>query len=121
MGVVVGGGLLGLECGNALRNLGLETHVVEFAPGLMGVQLDDGGSAMLRRKIEALGVQVHTGKNTKKISAGKVSALQMEFADGSHLDTDMIVFSAGIRPRDNLARDAELAVGERGGIVIDYK
>ena len=65
IGVVVGGGLLGLECANALRNLGLETHVVEFAPGLMGVQLDDGGSAMLRRKIEALGVQVHTGMNTQ--------------------------------------------------------
>ena len=121
IGVVVGGGLLGLECGNALRNLGLETHVVEFAPGLMGVQLDDGGSAMLRHKIEALGVQVHTGKNTRNIARGAERALQMEFADGSHLETDMIVFSAGIRPRDNLARDAELAVGERGGIVIDYK
>ena len=53
VGVVVGGGLLGLECANALKNLGLEAHVVEFAPGLMGVQLDDGGSNMLRRKIEA--------------------------------------------------------------------
>tara|TARA_R110001592_G_scaffold363393_1_gene687318 strand:+ start:174311 stop:176836 length:2526 start_codon:yes stop_codon:yes gene_type:complete len=121
IGVVVGGGLLGLECGNALRNLGLETHVVEFAPGLMGVQLDDGGSAMLRRKIESLGVLVHTGKNTRNIVDGDECALQMQFADGSSLDTDMIVFSAGIRPRDNLARDAELAVGERGGIVIDYK
>lgn len=121
VGVVVGGGLLGLECGNALRNLGLETHVVEFAPGLMGVQLDDGGSAMLRHKIESLGVRVHTGKNTKNIGKGKASALQMEFADGDNLDTDMIVFSAGIRPRDKLARDAGLEVGERGGIVIDYK
>lgn len=121
IGVVVGGGLLGLECANALRNLGLETHVVEFAPGLMGVQLDEGGSGMLRRKIEALGVQVHTGKNTKNIATGDERALRMEFADGENLETDMIVFSAGIRPRDNLARDSELAVGERGGIVIDYK
>jgi len=121
VGVVVGGGLLGLECANALRNLGLETHVVEFAPGLMGVQLDDGGSRMLRRKVEALGVQVHTGKNTKNIATGKDRALKMEFADGEHLETDMIVFSAGIRPRDNLARAARLEVGERGGIIIDYK
>jgi nitrite reductase (NADH) large subunit len=120
-GVVVGGGLLGLECANALRNLGLETHVVEFATGLMGVQLDEGGSGMLRRKVESLGVQVHTGKNTQTISSGKDCALKMEFADGEVLETDMIVFSAGIRPRDNLARDCELAVGERGGIVIDYK
>ncbi|TXS95419.1 nitrite reductase large subunit [Parahaliea maris] len=120
-GVVVGGGLLGLECGNALRNLGLETHVVEFAPGLMGVQLDEGGSNMLRRKIEALGVRVHTSKNTQQIVEGESSALSMEFSDDTALDTDMIVFSAGIRPRDQLARESELAVGERGGIVIDYK
>jgi len=121
VGVVVGGGLLGLECANALRNLGLETHVVEFAPGLMGVQLDEGGSRMLRRKVEALGVRVHTGKNTQNIATGDDCALKMEFADGEVLETDMIVFSAGIRPRDNLARETELAVGERGGIVIDYK
>jgi nitrite reductase (NADH) large subunit len=85
------------------------------------VQLDEGGSGMLRRKIEALGVQVHTGMNTQNIVSGDDCALKMEFADGSTLETDMIVFSAGIRPRDNLARESELAVGERGGIVIDYK
>lgn len=119
-GVVVGGGLLGLECANALRNLGLETHVVEFAPGLMGVQLDDGGSTMLRRKIEALGVQVHTNKATQEIVDGDNRTLRMEFADESSLETDLIVFSAGIRPYDQLARDCELEVGERGGIVIDY-
>ena len=120
VGVVVGGGLLGLECANALRNLGLEAHVVEFAPGLMGVQLDDGGSNMLRRKIEALGVTVHTSKATQKICAGKKHRLKMEFADDTALETDMIVFSAGIRPYDQLARAAGLTVGERGGIEIDY-
>lgn len=121
VGVVVGGGLLGLECANALQNLGLETHVVEFAPGLMGVQLDDGGSKMLRRKIEALGVTVHTQKATSLIDdAGDDTKLRMHFADETHLDTDMIVFSAGIRPYDQLARKADLEVGERGGIVIDY-
>jgi nitrite reductase (NADH) large subunit len=121
VGVVVGGGLLGLECANALTNLGLETHVVEFAPGLMGVQLDPGGSRILRARIEGLGVQVHTSKSTRQIAAGRACALRMEFADESHLETDMIVFSAGIRPRDELARASDLAVGERGGIVIDYK
>jgi nitrite reductase (NADH) large subunit len=121
IGVVVGGGLLGLECANALKNLGMETHVVEFAPGLMGVQLDEGGSNMLRRKVEELGVQIHTGKNTQRIVDGDDCALRMEFADDTVLETDMIVFSAGIRPQDQLARDFDLAVGERGGIVIDYK
>jgi nitrite reductase (NADH) large subunit len=119
VGVVVGGGLLGLECANALKNLGLEAHVVEFAPGLMGVQLDDGGSRMLRRKIEALGVQVHTSKATEAIVAGEERRLAMRFADGGRLETDLIVFSAGIRPCDQLARDAGLVIGLRGGVVID--
>ncbi len=120
VGVVVGGGLLGLECANALKNLGMESHVVEFAPGLMGVQLDEGGSKMLRRKIERLGVRVHTSKATKEISPGETHRLKMSFADGDALETDTIVFSAGIRPYDQLARDCDLEVGERGGIVIDY-
>ena len=118
-GVVVGGGLLGLEAANALKQAGLETHVVEFAPQLMAVQLDEGGGARLRSKIEALGVQVHTGKNTKEIATGENSRYCMQFADGSQLETDMILFSAGIRPRDDLARETGLAIGERGGIVID--
>lgn len=118
-GVVIGGGLLGLECAKALRDMGLETHVVEFAPRLMAVQVDDGGAEMLRRKIEALGVTSHTRKNTLAIADGEAGTHRMQFADGSHLDTDMIVFSAGIRPRDELARAAALEVGERGGIAIN--
>lgn len=120
VGVVVGGGLLGLECANALHQMGMESHVVEFAPGLMGVQLDEGGSQMLRTKIENLGVKVHTSKATQTITEGDDCRLKMSFADGEELETDTIVFSAGIRPYDNLARDCGLDVGERGGIVIDY-
>ncbi|MGJ7520787.1 nitrite reductase large subunit NirB [Variovorax sp. LT1P1] len=118
-GVVIGGGLLGLECAKALRDLGLETHVVEFAPRLMAVQVDDGGGRVLRAKIEALGVQVHTGRNTVDITDGATARHRMVFADGTWLETDMIVFSAGIRPRDELARQSLLALGARGGIAID--
>ncbi|PKH01710.1 nitrite reductase (NAD(P)H) [Psychromonas sp. MB-3u-54] len=119
VGVVVGGGLLGLEAANALVNLGLETHVVEFAPRLMAVQLDDGGGQLLRRKIEALGVQVHTEKATTEIVDGENCRYRMNFADGSFLETDTIVFSAGIRPQDELARQFDLKIGERGGIAIN--
>jgi nitrite reductase (NADH) large subunit len=118
-GVVVGGGLLGLEAANALVHMGLETHVVEVAPRLMTVQIDDGGGAILRRLIEGLGVHVHTGKSTVEIVAGAGRIERMKFADGGDLETDMVVFSAGIRPRDELARDCGLAVGARGGIQID--
>ena len=119
VGVVVGGGLLGLECANALKSLGLETHVVEFAPRLMPVQVDDGGGAVLKEKIEHLGVQVHTSKNTTEIVSENGKLSHMQFKDETTLQTDMIVFSAGIRPRDELARACGLEMGERGGIVID--
>ena len=118
-GTVIGGGLLGLECAKALRDMGLETHVVEFAPRLMAVQVDEGGGRVLRSKIEELGVKVHTQRSTQAIVAGETATNRMQFADGTHLDTDMIVFSAGIRPRDEIARAAGLEVGPRGGIVID--
>ena len=119
VGVVVGGGLLGLECANALKSMGLETHVVEFAPRLMPVQIDEAGGEVLREKIEALGVQVHVSKSTTNIVSENGKLVKMEFADGGELATDMIVFSAGIRPRDNLARECDLAIGERGGIVVN--
>ncbi len=119
IGVVVGGGLLGLEAAAALKAAGLETHVVEFAPRLMAVQLDEGGGKLLRRKIEAIGVKVHTQKATNEIVAGTEARYRMNFADGSHLETDMILFSAGIRPQDELARKFGIGVGERGGIVVD--
>ena len=119
VGVVVGGGLLGLEAANALQNLGLETHVVEFAPQLMGVQLDEAGGRVLRSKIEALGVTVHTGCATQVIEKGQNCRYRMNFADRRFLETDMILFSAGIRPYDQLAKDAGLVLGERGGFAID--
>jgi len=118
-GVVVGGGLLGLECAKALRDLGLETHVVEFAPRLMAVQVDEDGGRILRSRIEEMGVRVHTSRNTKEITNGARARHRMVFDDGSHLETDMIVFSAGIRPRDELARQNALAVGARGGVAVD--
>ncbi|WP_392566147.1 nitrite reductase large subunit NirB [Utexia brackfieldae] len=119
-GAVIGGGLLGLEAAGALKNLGIEAHVVEFAPVLMAEQLDAMGGEQLRKKIEDMGVIVHTSKNTQEIlhhAHGKT----MAFADGSQLDIDFIVFSTGIRAQDKLGRDSQLAIGPRGGIVInDY-
>lgn len=115
---VIGGGLLGLEAARAAFDLGLETHVVEFASRLMPRQIDDAGSRTLIRKIEETGVQVHLNKATKEIH-GDRRVQQMEFTDGERLDVDMIIVSAGIRPRDDLAKESGLAIGERGGVKVD--
>jgi len=121
VGTVIGGGLLGLEAAKALKDLGLETHIVEFAPRLMSAQLDDSAGRLLRKKIESLGAAVHLQKSTKEILLGTERRNRLAFGDGTALETDLVVFSAGIRPRDELARSAGLAVGERGGIAIDSR
>ncbi|MFI1676704.1 nitrite reductase large subunit NirB [Streptomyces sp. NPDC020607] len=119
-GAVVGGGLLGLEAAGALKGLGLATHVVEFAPRLMPVQVDEGGGAALLRTITGMGLSVHTGTGTQEIVTGEDGAVTgMKLSDGSELATDLVVFSAGVRPRDQLAREHGLVVGERGGITVD--
>jgi len=115
---VLGGGLLGLEAAKATVDLGLETHVVEFAERLMPRQLDSGGAELLRRAIESLGVHVHTGKATEAV-LGDGAVAGFRFADGTHLFTEMVIVSAGIRARDDLARAVGLAVSERGGVVVD--
>ncbi len=115
---VIGGGLLGLEAAKAAFDLGLETHVVEFARRLMPRQIDDAGSQLLVRKIESLGVHVHLNRATKEVR-GQSGVEQLVFQDGQTLDVDMIIVSTGIRPRDELAREAGLDIGPRGGVVVD--
>jgi nitrite reductase (NADH) large subunit len=115
---VLGGGLLGLEAAKALVDLNLEAHVVEFAPKLMARQLDDAGSRVLKNKIEAMGIGVHLSKSTQEIVGdGYVTGLR--FADGSTLEVEMLVVSAGIAPNDGLARLMGLQMGHRGGVVVD--
>ncbi|NUW36287.1 nitrite reductase large subunit [Nonomuraea sp. SMC257] len=119
-GVVVGGGLLGLEAADALRGLGLRTHIVEMSPWLMPRQVDEGGGAVLKGHIEDLGLSVHAGAGVQEIvtdAEGRVTGLRKP--DGTLLDAQIVVFSAGIRPRDELARAAGIDVGERGGVVVD--
>ncbi|WP_405780971.1 nitrite reductase large subunit NirB [Streptomyces sp. NBC_00859] len=119
-GVVVGGGLLGLEAAGALSGIGLDTHIVEFAPRLMPVQIDEGGGAALLRTISSMGLTVHTGVGTQQVTTRADGAVDgAVLSDGSTLGTDLVVFSAGVRPRDQLARECGLAVGERGGVTVD--
>ena len=115
---VIGGGLLGLEAAKAAQDLGMKTHVVEFAPRLMPRQLDTDGGLLLKSIIEDRDISVHLNKNTKNIT-GDGAVTKMEFADDTEIAVDMIIISAGIRPRDELAKECGLEVGERGGIKVD--
>ncbi|WP_024877609.1 nitrite reductase large subunit NirB [Saccharomonospora piscinae] len=115
---VVGGGLLGLEAAKALRDMGLSPHVIELAPRLLPLQVDEGGGSVLRGLVGALGVTVHTGTSVEGINADG-QRLRTVLGNGTELDVDLVVFSAGVRPRDELARACGLATGERGGVLVD--
>lgn len=120
-GAVMGGGLLGLEAAKAVLDLGIkEAHVIEFAPRLMPRQIDSAGSSLLQAKLSELGLKIHLNKSTSEIVGDhKIEALA--FNDDTKLEVDMLVISAGIRPRDELAKLAGLEVGTRGGILVNEK
>jgi nitrite reductase (NADH) large subunit len=115
---VIGGGLLGLEAAKAVMDMGLEAHVIEFAPRLMPRQLDERGSAILAQQISQLGVHLHLNTSTKSV-CGEEAVTALDLSDGSTLPVEMVVVSAGIRPRDDLARSSELDLGPRGGVVVN--
>lgn len=118
-GAVIGGGLLGLEAAKAMIDLGVtDTYVIEFAPRLMPRQIDDAGSNLLKNKLQSLGLKILTGKNTTAI-LGEECIRGMQFSDDTVIDADMLVISAGIKPRDELARQCGLETGPRGGIVVN--
>jgi nitrite reductase (NADH) large subunit len=119
-GAILGGGLLGLEAGKAVMDMGLEPHIVEFASKLMPRQLDSRSSQVLQLKLESIGLNIHLSKATNQI-LGNGAITGMEFGEDDTLDVDMLVISAGIRPRDELGKTSGLEMGSRGGIVVDNR
>ena len=127
VGVVVGGGLLGLEAANAIRGFGLQPHIVEMAPRLMAHQLDEAGGALLGNMVTGLGITVHTGVGTSSIQptqrnrpvrrSAEDDCVRVTLSDGTFIDAGLVVFAAGVRPRDELARDAGLEIADRGGVL----
>lgn len=118
-GVVIGGGLLGLEAANALRGFGIDAHVVERAPRLMSQQLDPAGGVLLGRMISGLGIAVHVDVGTDSIERTDNGTLAVSLSDGTLIDAGLVIFAAGVRPRDELARVADLEIAERGGVITD--
>ncbi|GAA1910944.1 hypothetical protein GCM10009716_20990 [Streptomyces sodiiphilus] len=118
--VVIGGGLLGLETAWAIHRLGARAAVVETAPRLMPAQLDDTAAAMVADRLRGDGVRLHCAASVRSVEAGRdggAAAVLLE--DGTRLPAELVVYSAGVRPRDELAAPAGLARGERGGFLTD--
>ncbi len=126
-GIVVGGGLLGLEAAEGLKDLGAEPTILDVAPWLLSVEVDQGGGYAVNAQIKATGIDIETGvyiSGINKDAEGNVVSVSIadspsEDAEIRTLPADMVVFGAGIRPNDELARDADLALGERGGILVN--
>ena len=128
---VIGGGLLGLEAAKAVKDMGIKSHIIEFAPILMCRQIDQGGHNALVGTIEKMGLAIHCNARTESFvgqdgttdteSTSPVAAIRFSNEGWDDLPVQMIVVSAGIKPRDELARSdtAKMEVGERGGIVVD--
>ncbi|MFD3499202.1 NAD(P)/FAD-dependent oxidoreductase [Streptomyces sp. NPDC058676] len=119
-GVVIGGGLLGLEAAEVLRRLGMRPHVIEMAPRLMPVQVDAAGAEILAGLVRSLGVDVVVDAGVEAVRAGpdgRVAGVALR--DGRVLPARVVVFAAGVRPRDELAAAAGLSVAPRGGVAVD--
>jgi nitrite reductase (NADH) large subunit len=114
---VIGGGLLGLEAARGLMNHGCEVHVIHLGKHLMDAQLDTTGGGILRATMEQMGVHIHLQKATTEILGGDGPVTGLAFKDGSTLDCDMVVISAGIKPNAEIGHSAGLTV-ERA-IVVD--
>jgi nitrite reductase (NADH) large subunit len=117
--VVIGGGLLGLEAANGLRQRGMDVTVVHLMPWLMERQLDEVAAGMLQRSLEARGLHFALGANTEGLlgdEAGQVRAVRLQ--DGRELPAGLVVMAAGIRPDTQLAEAAGLRC-ERGIVVDD--
>lgn len=114
--VVVGGGLLGLEAAYGLAKAGSKVTLLHLMDRLMERQLDAPAAALLKRLVEAKGIEVLLGANTKQI-AGEGVVQAVELSDGRVIAAEAVVFAAGIRPNIALAKDAGVPVNR--GIVVD--
>jgi nitrite reductase (NADH) large subunit len=114
--VVIGGGLLGLEAAKGLMTHDVKVTVVEMAPWLMSVQLDEAGGKVLGQTIEQMGITALTGASTKEL-IGHTEVTGVRFADGSEVAADMVVISAGIRPNIDLAKQSGIVCDR--AIVVD--
>lgn len=114
--VVIGGGLLGLEAAAALAKRGMAVTVIESMTWLLPRQLNESASRLLKKHVEKLGISVRVNSKTREL-AGDGAVDEVVLEDGTRLPADMVLISAGVRSRLDLARQAGLEV--KFGVVVD--
>lgn len=117
--IVVGGGFIGLEMAENLHDLGIQVDVVEMANQVMA-PLDFSMAAIVHRQLTDKGVRLHLEDGVSRFEE-KDGGVTVHLRSGKQIATDMVLLSIGVRPETKLAKDAGLAIGERGGIAVnDY-
>ena len=117
--IVVGGGFIGLEMAENLHDLGIQVDVVEMANQVMA-PLDFSMAAIVHRQLTDKGVGLHLEDGVSRFEE-KDGGVTVHLRSGKQIATDMVLLSIGVRPETKLAKDAGLAIGERGGIAVnDY-
>jgi nitrite reductase (NADH) large subunit len=116
--VIIGGGVLGLEVGNALRKGGHDITVIEAMPRLLPRQVDHEGSEILQKQLESMGFKFHIGQMTKEI-IGSEQVTDIALDSGVKIDCDIAIISAGIRADLDLATKLGLKI-DKGIVVNDY-
>jgi nitrite reductase (NADH) large subunit len=114
--ILIGGGVLGLEAGNSLRKTGHEVTIVEFFPRLLPRQMDPEGAEVLKSQMEGMGFKFYLGAKSKEIFGDdRVKGLLLE--DGTSIDGDLIIISAGVRPQSELCKKLGLKISK--GVVVN--
>lgn len=111
--VVIGGGFIGIEVSENLIDLGIDVHLVELAPQVLG-HLDMEMANIVHAKLRKKGMKLHLGKSIKKVCGNKAY-----LSSGEDLDTDIVISAIGVVPETTLAKQAGLPLGKTGGILVD--
>jgi len=113
---VIGGGFIGIEMAENLKEAGLDVSVIELSEQVIA-PLDIDMACDIQHYLRHKGVSLYLNNGLQKITE-RNGALTVELSNDS-LETDMMILAIGIKPESQLAKDAGLTVNERGGIVVD--
>ncbi len=116
--VIVGGGFIGVEFADEISKLGKKVTIVELLPHCLMAAFDDEFCVKAEEKLKERGIEIVTGVSVERIE-GDGKAEDVKLSDGREISADVVIVSIGARPNSDIAKEAGLAIGQRGGIIVD--